>query len=403
MIAMIKLRYPFWNRQPVYHSYDLWNKLYSQPYSPYQNGPVKTKYYDNLNVLTLSYSDMTNKQKKDLTNLLQCYYIPSDSILNTIQRKDLGVYFGGVNEPAYISFYTQDELANKDGNFSTTKLPVACITSRFAQLLVRPTMTEEKYTCLPIYFIDHVCVDRDHENQRVDISRKLLQTHEYNQRINNVSIYISLIKSETNLFDGVVPLFTYTMSTFALRPQTVQALPPHFQIVRIYKENMDVLTDFLHMQKNLTTGSTFPFDLFLVSDLDTIIAAIQAQLLYACCIQRSNIVYGIYFIKNARLRYEEADGNTLHCIGSVMNYVISKEDYGKLFYLGFLHSLGLILREKPSFNTILFDELGHNELLLQFWRERHTELEKCQTAYYSYNWIVPKSPFLTDRCAVILI
>jgi len=317
--------------------------------------------------------------------------------LNTIQRKDLDTYFGGANETPYVSFYVEDELLDP---MTKVKKSVACITSRFIQVLVRPTFQEPKYKEMPVYFIDYVCVDRDHENRRLDICRKLLQTHEYYQRVHNPSIQISFIKSESSLFEGVVPLFTYTTSTFSLRNLFFQPLPPHFQMVRVYKENMDVLIDFLHMQKNLS-NTTFPFDLFLLSDIGSMVAAIQKQLLYVCCIQRNNIVYGIYFIKNARLRYEDVDGNTLHCIGSVMNYVISKEDYGRLFYLGLLHSLRLILREKPSFKIILFDELGHNQILLRFWRERHTELNKHTVAYYSFNWVVPRSPFSAERCCSI--
>jgi len=405
IFAYIKLRYPFWNLQPVYHKYDLWNLFCSEPYSPYKYRPVKTKFCDEQHIKTMSYVDCSREQKQQLVDLLQCFYIPTDRILHTILKKDLDVYLNGANEPAYISFYIEDEYL-PIGNLSeeTIRLitkPIGCITSRPFQLLIRPTLREPIYTKLSVYFIDYLCVDRDHETKSLEINRKLLQTHEYNQRTKNPSIAISIIKSETNLFDGVVPLFRYNVATFALRDMNVQPMPPHFQVVRIYKENMDVLTDFLHMQANLM--NVFPFDLCVLPELGTIVAAIRKQLLYAFCIQRENIVYSIYFIKNARLRYEDVDGNTLHCIGSVMNYQMSPEDIGKLFFLGLLHSLKDILREKPSFKMILFDDMGHNRTLLRFWRERNTELILNNAAYYAFNWVVPHSSFSAERCFVLQI
>jgi hypothetical protein len=219
-----------------------------------------------------------------------------------------------------------------------------------------------------------------------------LQTHEYNQRSRNPAVTISLLKAETDLFGGVVPLFQYTIATYSLHLRSAVALPPHFQVVRIYKENMQILQDFI--QSNLACT----LDIMFLPEMGTITALIRRQLLYVFCLQREGSTYGIYFIKNARLRYEDIDGNTLHCVASVMNY--ENVDEGRLFYAGFQYALRNIVRERPSFKMILFDEIGDNQTLARFWRESHASICTNQAAYYLLNWIYPSSPVAASRCFV---
>jgi hypothetical protein len=322
--------------------------------------------------------------------LLQCHYYSTDRVFNTVLKEDVIAYFGGANQPPFISFY------NFIGMDIAPHKPIGCISSRSTNFYFRPTITEEVYTKMPVYMIDYLCVSRDLENRKRDISRKLLQTHEYNQRIKNPSISVSLIKAEVDLFEGVVPLFQYIISTYNLRNIFFPTLPIHFQVVEVYKENLDILTDFLHTQSRLDfSREPCDFDVFIMPDMGVLLSLIRRRLLYVYCLQRSGNTYGMYFIKNAKIRYEDVDGNTLQLIGSVLDY--RQYERGELHYLGFLHSLKLIIKKKPSFKMLLFDEIGHNVMLTRYWRNKHTPLFKNEVALYMYNMIFPRSPVPPER------
>jgi len=390
LFAYIKLKYPFWNIQPVFHVYDYWRYFYTLPFIVFPYRPIKTKFCDFRQVLTLSYLEASSEQRKQFTDLLQCYFYDTDRIFNTMLKEDIHAYFGGANDPPFLSFYVPD--------YGNPHKPMACISSRSMSFYYRPGPTEEVYTKQPVYIIDYLCVSRDLVNKKREISRKLLQTHEYNQRIRNPSITVSLIKAEVELFDGVVPLFQYVTCTYQLRSTThIPPLPTHFQVVEIYKENLDILSEFLYTQSHLDfRKEPCEHDIFVVPDMGVLISLIRRRLLYIYCIQREGTIYGMYFIKNAKIRYEDIDGNTLHLVGSILDY--RHQDRGELHYVGLLHSLRQIIHKKPSFKMFLIDELGHNKMLTNYWRNAHTPLFKNDAAIYLYNMIYPRSPIPAERC-----
>ena len=93
--AYIKIKYPFWNNQPVLHSYDYWRFLYQIPFIIYKYRPIKTKFYKSNNIKTIPYLEISEEQKKEVLYLLQSNYISNDRILLTIEDKDLDVFIKG--------------------------------------------------------------------------------------------------------------------------------------------------------------------------------------------------------------------------------------------------------------------------------------------------------------------
>ena len=60
----IKIKYPFWNIQPVYHTYDFVRGFISSPFIIQTRYPMKTKYCDFISVETVSYVDIDEPHKK---------------------------------------------------------------------------------------------------------------------------------------------------------------------------------------------------------------------------------------------------------------------------------------------------------------------------------------------------
>ena len=77
IIVYIKIKYPFWNIQPVYHSYDFWRYFSQTSFIIQRKLPIKTKFYDNKHVETVVFSEMQDFHMTRLIDLLQCPYLKS--------------------------------------------------------------------------------------------------------------------------------------------------------------------------------------------------------------------------------------------------------------------------------------------------------------------------------------
>ena len=217
-----------------------------------------------------------------------------------------------------------------------TPKAIGCITSRSLNLFYKDAEFNDnnshsgrsKYIEMPIYYMDYLSINRDKDTKK--ISRKMLQTHEYNQRIRNPKVLVSLIKKEIELFDGLIPLVEYPTYTFHLRNIHFPKLPPHYEVLQINKENIDILLDFLHLQKYM--NGPLAFEIMAIPDIGNIIALISKRLLYVYCLRNSMDIYGLYFIKDAKMKYEDldnGDSDTLQCVASIANC-----ESNRLFYLG---------------------------------------------------------------------
>lgn len=392
IFAYIKLKYPFWNNQPVYHTYDFWRGLYSIPFSIYKYRPMKTKFCDFENIKTYSYLECTNEQIENFVNMLQCYYFSSESIIHNLQKDDLYSYLTGQNESSYISFYNEPVYAVINGDVAQSTRTLGIISSRCASMMHR---MGPEYKETPVYFVDFLCINREHDHKK--ISRKLLQTHEYNQRIKNPIVSVSLIKKEADLFEGVVPFIQYKTYTFALRNISVPNLPKNVELIGINNENLDIVFDFLHVQKT-ADFKYFPcmFDVFMVPDMGNLIAMIKQRVFYVFCLRRSKEVLGVYFLKDTKTQFEAADGGTLQLVGSIYNIQSIQT-----FYLGFLHSLKRVIKLNPQFKILVFENLGHNMILFNNWRDKHTPIFENLAAYYLFNFIYPGSPISSERALIV--
>ena len=80
ILAIIKIKYPFWNLQPVYHTYDYIRSMYKTPFIVNINKPYFTKYLDQNHIKTVSVDDDNKTCINKLTDLLQCHYLMNETI-----------------------------------------------------------------------------------------------------------------------------------------------------------------------------------------------------------------------------------------------------------------------------------------------------------------------------------
>lgn len=399
LFAYIKIKYPFWNNQPVFHTYDYWRFFYSIPFIVYKYRPVKTKYCDFHQIETTNYIDSPQSIKNKIVNLLQCYYIPSEKILHMITCDDLDTIFTGINEPSYISLFYDKIIQNNEGqapNILVNTEPSGCITSRAYKMFYRPTLSETSYMMNSIYFIDYLCVSR--ERDRKKLNRMLLQTHEYNQRINNPNILISLLKKEVELFEGIIPLVKFNTTTYNIPNVLFYKLPSGFQVIQIESSNVNVITDYLYnLTHNNYNNNEHIFDICIIQDTSYYLSQVKSGNMYIYCLQHREHIYGVYFFKNTHTEYEDIDGKVLLFSTSIKNV-----NNNEVFYIGFLRSMYHLLKKNKQYKLLMIENIGHSSDILAYWDLYNKPIFNNATAYYLYNFIYPSSPLLSNRSLIAL-
>jgi len=392
LFAYIKVVYPFWNVQPVFHIYDFWRYWTRTPFYIQRGLPIRTKFCDSVHVQTRSYSDTTDADI--LVDLLQCHYISSDRLLVTYTTPSFLAYLVGYVEPVFLSTYAKTRY-EMDASGSVVRLldkPEGCVVSRPIHMT---TGAEDNI----LYFWDFLCVTGGDRAR----FRALLQTHEYNQRIRNPGVLGSFFRKEIDLCDGIVPFCRFDIRTYYLRSRPkirMRPLPSHFSVVEINQENVGILTDVLE-------GCAQIFGACATLDLPAYLNLIKARQWFIYVLRRGKHTYALYVFKDAQIEYEDislagmGDGRLLHCLGSMNNCSQGMEE---LFYMGFLHSLKTVMKEQKQkpFQMLMLDGISHNNQLLEFWHTDYTPLFTNHAAYYLYNWVVPSMPLGGGDCMILV-
>ena len=138
----IHVAYPFWVHMPVSHPYDLHHRLFSgkSNIQVLQQYPYRNKWVSSTTTKTVSYHDSTEVVKNHVLDQLNCNYIPSDSILFTIEKKHLDVLFSGHFDTPFITTYCSSigPLGKPtDKNEQKDQKPLGCICSYPVRILYR--------------------------------------------------------------------------------------------------------------------------------------------------------------------------------------------------------------------------------------------------------------------------
>jgi len=398
----IKLSFPFWNIQPVYHSYDFWRALYSRPflihrrfllrcastrYASIRYAHKNTNKYHNLkDVEIVPFVDADSTQKQEFVNLLQCFLLPSENAVFVFNLENLETYLGGHMFSSYLSLYKRSGIERS--GIEKPPEPIACISSRSGEIFIRG------YTA-PIYYIDFLCVKREEDFKK--ISRTLLQTHIYKQQlidemeskthVGSQSIMVSLFRREKELLSGIVPLTRFQTIYYEIpRLEKKMVLLDHVILISINHSNVDLFIDFLE-------SSQSRFECFLRTDIANLTGMIKSGILYVYCLKRMDEILSAYIFRDTRMSYDGL-GGILQLVGSINN-----SGSLPLFINGFLNSIFEIIRKIPVYKVLMVDEIVDNTLITNY--IGGITIDRFWTAYYLYNMIVPYSPLRSIHCFIL--
>jgi hypothetical protein len=391
--AYIKIKYPFWNIQPVYHTYNWWSRSPSIVYN--NNKPYPTKFLDFININTEQYLNQNDYSREKILNLIQNCYNSNDNIVYYIKLPDIDAFFTGQSEPSIISIYNELYFDKIQDTIQPAILnPYGIITSRHLKFYIKPSLYDNVFIDYNIFFIDFLGIHR--EKEQIINRRKLLQTHEYNQRLQNPNVLISLIKKDKELFEGIVPFINYETNVYKLTDFKLPNISLEYSIIELTNKNINDYLDFFYNDNDIS-HKTILFDTMIFPDIGNILEQLKTRNLYIFCIKNKENVLGFYFFKNDKTYYEDLDCNTIRCISSIMN--CKNTD---VFFSGFLYSLRKILKREADYKILVFENICHNHIIHNIWQNKYCPIYTYKSAYYLYNYIYPGSPLNHTRCFVLM-
>jgi hypothetical protein len=400
-IIYIRIRYPFWSTQPIFHSYDYLRFLTKTPYEINSQVYPKAFKKDN-NVHSFRFLDIDDKEFDRIVDLLQCHSVESSQMLSFIDKPTMNITHTGQFFPSYVSVYRKDKYdvtydTNNAMSIVNTHQTVGCMTGRAINMFIldKSGVLHEKNG----YFWDNICVHREYTQE--NIGRKLIQAHDIHQRTNTQHISISLFKKEIDLCEGVIPLVEYPVHTFTLSKIKRPPLPPPYSVSRMYNTNVEPFYNLLYMISHSNTARNTAFIAFPeISVLDNMI---QNNILLVYGLSYGNNIKCVYVFKNPQLCYDNIkDGHILECITTITEEYVQDKTLNGLIFAGFLHALQHIQKSfSNKYKIITFHNLGQNQTIIERWKWKYTPLSKNMAAYYLYNGVIPGMPIDQSNCIII--
>ena len=387
-IAYIKIMYPFWNTQPVFHSYDFWRYWARSPFIIRKKKGLKPdKFCDFENIVTMNFLDMPTEYMCQIVDFLQCHYIHDESVLFLFHSENLCAYFAGHLVPSYVSFYmgihnsVVEDGVDSGVSVVQKKRIDACITSR--NILLK---YGDDIRGMNVYFMDFIALRRGSD---IAYSRKLMATHCWHtlgfSGASGENIKGAIFRKEGEPFPGIRAFLSFDANMYKIGSFVNPALPLHFVLTIIHADNAWLLTEFLEKSYGNGGGGGGGAGFFAMSSISNLMELVKKRVLFIYLIQRADSVFCLYIFRDTRCQYELNSCAMLQLICS-----IQKSNSSELFYCGFLNAMSDILKSRlgKAFGYLMVDDLADNSLIVENFHSS-SFLEKIQVNYYAYNLVIP--------------
>ena len=380
VFAYIKIKYPFWNAQPVFHVYDFHYMLFP-PGIICSQLPEKNKYTNFKKIITHNTIELSEIKINNIVSLIQNHYLREKENIYYPKKQHVMPYFYGHNSNSYFSLYYENKLLHdvKTQSVVEDKNIIGVITSRPIHVVINEKYKykNSKNAMFDAYYVDFLCV---HTNYRKKgIAQQLIQTHHYNQRHANKKIVVSLFKRENEL-TGIVPLCTYFTYGFSVNKWTRPLdLPENldYKLLEITPQNSHVLFDFIKSQENEKV-----FDIFIYTEFANIIELIKSKNIFVYVLLSNQHAVCAYFYRASRT-FVDKNMEVLCCFASIKGKEI--EYRNDIFIHGFKISFWKIA-EKNGFGFASIENISHNNILIDNLLLKNTPVVMSPTAYFFYNF-----------------
>ena len=380
----IRFKFAFWRVQPVFHIYDLHYYLFPPGIIEY-GVPERNKYCNFKDVETLKFEAVDNYKTSKFSGFVQSHYLRNKENVFLPQKENIVPYFTGHNHPCFFSFYNTSEilLDCKTNTSIEDKKIIAVMTSRPLHIYIN---NGSKDSFFDAYYVDYLCVDKSY--RKAGIAPQIIQTHEYNQRVLNKKIVVSLFKREGEL-TGIVPLCVYSTYGFEMRTwKKPPRLPPHFGVIEIGPKNAHYLIDFIKTQNP-------KFDIVVMPEISNLLELIKTGNVYCYIIVNDFEVLCAYFFRKS-CAYVRKNVEILSCFASI-NAINGKN--ADIFVEGYKVALWKIYKKHPGFQYAVIEDISDNNAIIKNIMLRTKPTLVSPTAYFFYNFAYPT--FKPAKCLIL--
>tara|TARA_Y100000816_G_scaffold292131_1_gene285983 strand:- start:3675 stop:4823 length:1149 start_codon:yes stop_codon:yes gene_type:complete len=352
-LLYLKIRYPFWSRQPVFHYYNLYYWLTSPGYLNYEFNI--NKYYDG-NIEFNDYLKLNKDKKNELYTLVKNNYSPASHEYYEPTMDAIIDYFKGHNKKVYISMkYSIDTNKNKKCIGTMSSIP-------YEMVIYKNKMD--------IYYIDFLCVHKDYRKK--GNAPLIIYSHAVN--LYNMYKHLVYIFKREGVLSSYVPLTVYNTYIFDTKHWVKNASFKNnqYQLIDSKGSNISTLQEIF---EDMETNDMF--ECIYKPNLNNINILIQNGHLIVFILMIDNNPYACYVYKNNHVSYGDNK-----CVDLIASYSNTSDE---IFIMGYLNSL-TILSKRITYNYLLIENISHNYILLKAVLERYSYKYKCDTGYYFYNY-----------------
>lgn len=375
VFAYIKIKYPFWSTQSIYHSYDWVSQWFSNPFIM---RIIKTKYYDPIQYQTKMYSDIDNSELEELCKLLQEHYTDEEQVLHKVEIDTINNIYN--NPQSMITTYRLQDFCYKghgELQINQYKNMLGMTGSYPVKLLIQTTNNTvfEKG-----WVLQHLCSNRYEGIKRKEIHQKLLDNHIYNifQRSGEHTFHLMIKYGMT--FSGVVPFVETKQNIYNIKNISNTTLKPGYSVISCKEENYRNVFEIID-----TENTNICYRLSL--ERASLISQIENESIRIYILFYKTQIVAIYIVKPENMFYDDYDGYGMIITSSICLQNSVNDDIA--FQEGFKYLVSELSRKQTS--VLKINGLSDNVRLQSNAIDR-LPIEQVPMSVYFHNYLIPSSP-----------
>jgi hypothetical protein len=357
-IIFLRVRHPYWSKQPVYHSHKLIYKFYHP--GIIKTLPSEKDRYVDLKSIEFKNINSEETNKKISTFLCENYVNDSYSIFKPAYS-DIKCFYEPTNNNSYVSFMNHNSIQYiNNKQVEEKQITIGMITTRPLTIII-----DKKH--INVDLVDLLCINPDYrKNYNVP---KLIQTHKYNIEQLSKKAHIYLFKNENNNSFNIVPLCRFDCYGFDI---FTWKTPKHLgqeKLLEITDNTLDMIIDTIMLSK---FKNKIYFDIFTMRSL------INNGNIHIYCLKLPNKILGIYIFKKSCASYNNE--NVFECICSIN--LCKKE-----FFLNGFHHASHACCSKYHYRYLVIENTSNNNIIINKILSSKSYISKYSVSYYTYNYI----------------
>uniref|UniRef100_A0A6C0CR10 Glycylpeptide N-tetradecanoyltransferase n=1 Tax=viral metagenome TaxID=1070528 RepID=A0A6C0CR10_9ZZZZ len=359
----LRIKFPFWSIQPVFHIYDLSHWIFSNKIIDSEL-PRSNKYVKPLDIETYPVKNVPTDVAIKSAAFIKEHYLRNKYAEYNPEYDDIFNYLE-TSTPSFLSVYSKPKLLHDKSASIIDRDILGVITCRPLFITFK-----NRKNVLSVNYVDNLCVHK--ANRKQGIAPCLIQTHHYHIRHLNKSTKVCLFKREGEM-TAIIPLTTYNTLTYEIDDFPKLKLEyASMKVLRITNNNISLFKDFIK-------GYATKFDCVINTEIMTIIKLLKEENLIIYSLIENHNVYALYIFRNTPSFVDGKKG--VECIATINNC-----PHNDTFYNGFCSTLRRIKRKHKK-QLVWLENTSDSNTIIGF-NARHNVIHKtsCPTAFFLYNY-----------------